>query len=146
MFCPAMDEPMKKSTLGIIFGWTLAWLLAWPGAACAMELPAGLLAKLQSEEFRQREQGQGALLEWARQQPARAVTDELLRLSASADDPEVRDRCLRVLRDLVHDEYLLEGEGYMGIRMLDELANVPGDPRPRSVIRVIQEDELEDDE
>ena len=71
------------------------------------------------------------------QQPEAAM-DELFRHSRVADDPEVRERCLAVLRELVNDEYLKDGEGYIGIRMLDEIANVPGDPKPRGVIRVIQ--------
>jgi C-terminal processing protease CtpA/Prc len=64
--------------------------------------------------------------------------DRLYSLSQTADDPEVRERCLAVLRELIGDEYLKEGEGYIGIRMLDETATVPGDPKPRSVIRVVQ--------
>jgi hypothetical protein len=62
--------------------------------------------------------------------------DELFRHSRVADDPEVRERCLDVLRELVNDEYLKDGEGFIGIQMLDELANIPGDPKPRGVIRV----------
>ena len=51
-----------------------------------------------------------------------------------ADDPEVRERCLAILRDLVNDEYLKDGEGYIGIRMQDEMATaVPGDVKPRGV-------------
>lgn len=111
-------------------------LLAW-GAGWALELPAEPLLNLKSEEFQQRERAQAELLTWARGQPQPAM-DALLRHSRLAGDPEERERCLAVLRALVTDEYLNEGEGYMGIRMQDELANVPGDPKPRSVIRVIQ--------
>ena len=53
-----------------------------------------------------------------------------------ADDPEVRERCLSVLRALVEDEYLKEGEGYIGIAMKDEISDVPGETKPREVIRV----------
>ena len=114
----------------------VGWLLACPGVAWSLELPAGPLANLKSEEFRQREDAQAELLAWARRQ-ADGATDELLRQSRVADDPEVRERCLDVLRELVNDEYLKDGEGFIGIQMLDELANVPGDPKPRGVIRVI---------
>lgn len=107
-------------------------VLAW-----SLELPPESLANLKSEEFRQRESAQADLLAWARRQPDAAI-DELFRLSRVADDPEVRERCLDVLRELVNDEYLKDGEGFIGIRMLDELANIPGDPKPRGVIRVIQ--------
>jgi C-terminal processing protease CtpA/Prc len=65
--------------------------------------------------------------------------EELYRQSRVADDPEVRERCLGVLRELVNDEYLSEGEGYIGIRMRDEVAAaVPGDANPRNAIRVMQ--------
>lgn len=64
--------------------------------------------------------------------------DALFRMSRTADDPEVRERCLGVLRELVNDLYLKDGEGFIGIRMLDETALVPGEAKPRSVIRVIQ--------
>ena len=103
----------------------------------SIELPAEPLAQLKSDEFRKREKGQADLLAWARENSGLA-TDELLLQSKVADDPEVRDRCLAVLRDLVNDEYLKEGEGYIGIRMMDEFANIPGDPKRRGVIRVIQ--------
>lgn len=64
--------------------------------------------------------------------------DVLFRVSRTHGDPEVRERCLAVLRELVNDEYLKEGEGFLGVRMQDEKALVPGDQKPRSVIRVIQ--------
>lgn len=64
--------------------------------------------------------------------------DELFRQSRVADDPEVRERCLAVLHELVNDEYQKEGEGYIGIRMRDEMVAVPGDAKPRGGIRVIQ--------
>ncbi len=103
----------------------------------AIEIPPAIFADLKSEDFHKREAAQSELVKWARGQADPAV-DELLRLSKEADDPEVRERCTGVLRDLVNDEYLKDGEGYIGIRMQDELANVPGDPKPRCVIRVIQ--------
>jgi S1-C subfamily serine protease len=43
-----------------------------------------------------------------------------------------------VLRELVNDEYSRDGEGFIGISMRDELAQVPGDPKPRGAIRVVQ--------
>jgi hypothetical protein len=102
-----------------------------------LELPAGPLGSLKSEEFRIREKAQAELLAWARHRPEPAM-DALFRISRADDDPEVRERCLAVLRELVNDEYLKEGEGFLGIRMQDEKALVPGERNPRSVIRVIQ--------
>lgn len=120
-----------------------AWLLAalmWCVPAIrswGLDLPAGPLSALQSDEFRTREMAQAELLAWARQRPEPAM-DALFRVSRTHDDPEVRERCLAVLRELVNDEYLKEGEGFLGVRMQDEKALVPGENKPRSVIRVIQ--------
>ncbi len=102
-----------------------------------MELPPTALSDLGSQQFREREAAQVELLDWARAQPGPAM-NELLRQSQRANDPEVRERCLGILRDLVADEYLKEGEGYIGISLRDEIGDVPGEPNPRGVIRVIQ--------
>ena len=105
--------------------------------ASAAEIPPGPLANLASDQFRTRKQAEAEILAWARQRPEVAM-DLIFEHSRTSPDPEVRERCLSILKDLVADEYLREGEGYIGIRMQDELANVPGDPKPRGAIRVIQ--------
>lgn len=112
-------------------------LLASSAAVWSVELPLPTITKLKSEEFRTREEAQRELLEWARRHPKGAM-DELFRQSRVADNPEVRERCLDVLRELVNDEYLKDGEGYIGIQMMDAVVAVPGDPAPRSGIRVMQ--------
>ncbi len=103
----------------------------------SLELPTKTLADLCSRDFRAREVAQSELLAWSRKQPELAMA-ELFRKSREAEDPEVRQRCLDVLRELVIDEYSREGEGFIGITMKDEIANVPGDPKPRRVIRVTE--------
>ncbi len=105
--------------------------------ACGFELPQKSFADLQSKEFRVREAAQTDLLSWARQRREPGMS-ELYLQSRVADDPEVRERCLCVLRELVADEYMKDGEGYVGIMMRDMIANIPGDPKPRSVINVMQ--------
>lgn len=100
-----------------------------------VELPPEALSGLGSRLFREREAAQAELLGWGRAQPGPAM-EELLRQSRMADDPEVRERCLSVLRALVEDEYLKEGEGYIGIAMKDEISDVPGEAKPQEVIRV----------
>jgi hypothetical protein len=92
---------------------------------------------LGAEDFRTREKAQSEIVDWARLQPEAAM-EALYEQSRVSPDPEIRERCLAVLRVLVGDEYLKDGEGYIGIRMQDEIANIPGDPGPRGVIRVIQ--------
>lgn len=121
----------------------LAWVAAvfiWFAPllrSLALDLPAGLLTELKSDEFQTRETAQTELLAWARQRPNDAM-DALYGASRTNGDPEVRERCLAVLRELVIDEYLKDGEGFIGIRLQEETALVPGDAKPRSVIRVIQ--------
>lgn len=110
--------------LGVQWGW-------------AAELPPETIGKLGSEEFRERELAQEQLLDWARKQPD-AAKDALFLSSLTVENPEVRERCLEVLRELVLDEYESEGSGYVGIRMRNELAKVPGDPELRGGIRVIE--------
>lgn len=130
-----MNERMKRPIMGL--GVFAVWVVVLLSSALSVELPPGAFSNLSSEEFRKRETAQAELLAWARERPEAAM-DELFKQSRVAADPEARERCLAVLRELVNDEYLREGEGYIGIRMQDELANVPGDPKPRAAIRVIQ--------
>ena len=110
----------------ILFSSSLAW---------SLELPQKDFLNLGSQKFHDREAAQSNLLAWSRTQPEPAM-DELFRQSKIADDPEVRARCLSILRELVIDDYAKEGEGYIGIGLRPEIGNVPGDPVPRGVIRV----------
>lgn len=111
-------------------------LVAFSPAVWALELPAQAFKNLTSDEFRTREAAQAELLGWARKQHGPAM-DELFRQSKIADDPEVRERCLGILRELVIDEYQKDGPGFMGIQGQDEITN-PGDPNLKIVIRVTQ--------
>lgn len=100
-----------------------------------LELPQVPLSNLQSLRFKEREAAQADLLVWSRKQPGQAI-EELFLQSRAAADPEVRERCLAIVRELVMDEYLKEGEGYVGIAMGDDRMLVPGDPERRSVVIV----------
>jgi C-terminal processing protease CtpA/Prc len=114
------------------------FLLLWMASlACALEIPPEPLADLKSEDFRKREVAQSLLLVWARERSEKAM-DLFYSQWRASDDPEERDRCMTILRELVEDIHSKDGEGFIGIRMQDELANIPGDPKPRAVIRVIQ--------
>jgi C-terminal processing protease CtpA/Prc len=103
----------------------------------SLELPTKTLVDLSSSEFHKREAAQSELLVWNRRQHEPAM-DELFNQSQAAVDPEVRQRCLNVLRELVMDEYSKEGEGFIGIAMKDEISDVPNDPKARKVIRVTE--------
>ena len=99
------------------------------------ELPKSSLLGLESSEFKNRQAAELELLNWCRSHPDGAMI-ELLKYSKSANDPEVRDRCFNILRVLVGEQYSTEGEGFIGIKLQDEIQAIPGDPRERSVIRV----------
>lgn len=109
--------------------------LAAFGASSGDEIPGEYMNHLASEEFRVREKAQADLLAWARARREPAI-EKLYALSQQLDDPEVRQRCLDVLQDLVMDDYLNEGSGYMGIQMQPMIVNVPGDPQMRVGVRV----------
>jgi hypothetical protein len=128
-----------KSTITGLWSWAFPAIL---GACCPVssaQLPASAFSDLESREFSRREHAQAELLSWGRMNPGSAMP-EFLRQSRHADDPEVRERCLTILRNLVTDEYMKEGEGYIGIAlsMKDEILAVPGDPDPRNAIRVVE--------
>lgn len=128
---------MKRALRSISALWIVGGFLlprSW-----AVELPAEPFANLRSEEFRKRESAQAELLAWAREQREPAI-DELFRQSRVADDPEVRERCVGVLRELVNDQFMKEGEGFLGISMqlVNEIVNFPGDPKPRVAVKVLQ--------
>lgn len=98
-------------------GWVLRGEPLPPAPAePAVTIPSELLSKLGSEAFADRVEAEKALLTWARGQAEKAK-DLLFEASRSETDPEVRGRCLGVLRVLVDDEYLKDGQGFMGIRM-----------------------------
>lgn len=127
------------ATLAGVFSILFPPACAWAEPeAVPLPLPPEVVEQLASEEFREREAAELELLAWARRKPAEGM-DRLYELSRAHADPEVRTRCMNVLRDLVADEYLLEGgEGFIGITMMEENVMVPGDDNPRKGIRVTQ--------
>ena len=88
-------------------------------------LPDHLVRGMSSEVFSERESAQADLMEWSMKHP-NAATPALLKLSESDEDPEVRKRCLAVLRAVATADYLSDGQGYIGILMQEEMLE-PGD-------------------
>lgn len=110
-------------------------VLLSPSLLQAIELPQVPLSTLKSLRFKEREKAQEDLLKWGRERPEQAK-EEFFTQAQIAEDPEVRERCLEILRALVMDEYAKEGEGFVGIAMRDDQKLLPGDPLLRSVIFV----------
>lgn len=125
----------SSSLLSAAFG----LLVSSVSFAGEIPIPPDPIEDLGSPEFRVRERAEADLLAWGRKNPEVAMSG-FLRLSQSAVDPEVRERCLDVLRDLVMDEYMKEGEGYIGIALAqkDDVVTIPGDPKARNAVRVIE--------
>jgi len=109
----------------------------FPGVSFAEEtIPEDFIAELKSDDFKAREAGEAGLLEWARQQGNRA--NLMLEQARNARDPEVRQRCHNVLFALAMDEYLKDGEGFVGIQMNAMWAQIPGEDVAREVILIIR--------
>jgi hypothetical protein len=92
---------------------------------CHAQIADALLKQLAAEEFKTRQAAEEELTLWAFDNPGIAY-DVLYRHSRDHADAEVRVRCLSILRRLFGDIYDSQGEGYMGIRMLDEAMRLPG--------------------
>jgi hypothetical protein len=104
------------------------------GPLCAQAVPMAIIRDLSSDKFAERETAQAELREWSRKQPEKSI-GELHRQWTSASDPEVKARCLAVLKELVLErEY--GGEGYLGISMIEMIVQVPGENLPRRAIRI----------
>lgn len=92
--------------------------------ASADTIPEEIARDLAQDEFRVREAAQSQLLDWARIKPGPRA--QLMLLKARTDqDPEVRQRARDVLYELAMDEYLSEGEGFIGIQMVAVRAEIP---------------------
>jgi len=82
-------------------------------------IPAVLLSGLSSENFNERESSQSKIVDWAREKK-KAATSVIVKLSKLSEDPEVRQRCAVILRELSNEDYLSDGIGYLGINMAEE--------------------------
>jgi C-terminal processing protease CtpA/Prc len=103
-------------------------ILSWAGEVS----PARLLENLGSEKFKEREAAQGELIKWVEKNGVR----EIYQTYVNSDDPEVRARCHRILRDQSDKDYLNDGQGYMGVQMREEMSLIEGDERPRACVRI----------
>lgn len=117
----------------------LLLFVAMTSVLCAQAIPKSFLKALDSEDFKARETAQSEVLSWAKKNPKAAVA-ELLRLSSDAGSPspEVRERCMQVLRQLAADDFAKEGDGYLGVRMRDLMVQMPGNKPDCWAVMVIE--------
>ena len=99
------------------------------------ELPKALVEGLAAEDFKVREDSQIKLLEWAKTKEESAAP-ELFKISKTSEEPEVRQRCLDVLKGLSDQDYLKEGKGFLGITMQAEEARLPGKENLVPAVRI----------
>ncbi len=99
-------------------------------------IPPAALAQLASDRFREREAAQRTLLHWGRSRGDEG-SEIFYALSTSAGDPEVRERCMEILRELVNGEYAKTFEGFLGINLREMAVQVPGEKFGRSGIAVV---------
>jgi hypothetical protein len=114
---------MERRLFAILLGFALAF--PWVQIASASELPEQKVAALGDADFQVREKAQVELLDWARLQPDRSIA-ELLKRSRASGDPEIRERCFSILRELVLDRYNQEGSGFLGVGRAYQSVNIPG--------------------
>lgn len=97
-------------------------------------VPPEMFAGLSSEEFPVREKSQESLLLWAREKPSTRAAS--LADLPSDEDPEIRKRSYEVLRALSDDDYMSDGQGYLGIMMAEEILNAAAEGKPAVGIRI----------
>lgn len=114
-------------------------LASWQTCRAA-ELPEELLSGLADPDFKARESAELDLLQWARKHEEEAPS-LIYKEYYTSKDPEVRSRCMSLLESLARDSYATHGKGFIGIRMDDVMAEVPGeeDPVPAVIITKVIE-------
>jgi len=103
----------------------------------AENIPAELLKSLSSESFDQRESAEDQLTELAAKRDEKFI-DKIYDLCLESTDPEVRKRCMSVLRKISDKNYLKDGKGFLGILMVEEIVRFEGEEKVRVCVRVSQ--------
>ena len=109
--------------------------IACIGMGVAAELPSDTLEELADDQFQVREVAQLKLLQWARDNEGEAPR-LLFGHHRSSKDPEVKIRCMDVLKELAKESYSKHGKGFIGIQMRDEMVIIPGNNEHRAAIRI----------
>ena len=104
-------------------------------SAFAEEVPKELVEGLASEQFKQREATQVEIEKWADAKGPAALA-AIFKLYVSSDDPEIRNRCHRFLRNQSDKDYLNDGQGYLGVHLLEVMLEIAGEDKPRFGIQI----------
>lgn len=87
-------------------------------------IPEEFARDLIHDQFKDREAAQARYLEWARDGRETRIPD-VFKAAKEHPEPEIRQRSRQVLFDLAMDDYLLEGEGFIGIQMVAVRVEIP---------------------
>ncbi|MEK7949719.1 PDZ domain-containing protein [Luteolibacter soli] len=98
--------------------------------------PAAALGSLASEDYKDRVQGERALIAWGQGKPEQAE-ERLLKEHDAATDPEVKLRLREALKEVVASEHQRkDGQGYVGIQMAEQNVALPGNGEQRGGVLV----------
>lgn len=103
--------------------------------ASSVELPKPLVEGLESEDFKKREASQRELTEWAKAEK-KSPAPALYHLFKTSEEPETRKRCYDILKNLSDQDYLSDGQGFIGITMQHDIIDLPGKDKPLAAITI----------
>jgi len=98
-------------------------------------VPKDLVDGLGSDEFKQREKAQEEAVRWMEERGVSGVR-AIYQLHLQHNEPEVRNRALKVLRVQSDKDYHKDGQGFLGISMQEEVHELAGDEKPRVCMRI----------
>ena len=126
-----MIIPINCLTLGCLAIWLLHPLSAQaPTVDFSDATIAEHVQKLSAADVGDRKSAMAFMETWVASEPDKA-RQKFLSLLRDANEPEVRERCLKLLKRIAIREYGKFGEGYVGITMgLEEQINLPGEDKP----------------
>lgn len=104
-------------------------------SATAEQVPKNLLEGLSSEHFKVRESSQSDIEKWVDETGSGAVK-AIFEIYQETDDPEVRLRCEEILKTQSDKDYLNDGQGFLGVSLLEVMINLAGDDKPRFGIKL----------
>lgn len=116
--------------------WFLTFLVSIGLSSPIPAVPEELIRGLLSDDFKEREKSERALLDWSQKDLSKS-SREILKLSRTTDEPELRQRSLNVLKEISDLDYLKEGKGFLGITMQPATAKIPEVEEEVDAVRIV---------
>jgi len=125
---------MIKGTVFLLLSLLIAPLVsAEPGKEFSFD---DALKRLGHDQFKERVAAQAELREWGQARVEEAI-GVFYKIFRSHEDPEIRLRCRELLKELVLLNLAEEGEGYIGVKMMDQVIMKPGG-QATSAVRITE--------